>query len=131
MKIYDVEGNSIDWKPNGREVTLDNRPRSNLHKKAREVIKDRFYTLQVLEEVIIPVRPKINLYLDFYLPLRKIAVEVNGEQHYSFNSMFHKTRQDFIRQKKRDAMKTEWCKINGIELIVFKFNEIDNWSNLL
>lgn len=131
MFVEDLEGNVAEWKMNGKEVVLDRRPRSALHRAARELIKKKFPTLLVLEEVSIKPRPRQVLYLDFYLPLRKLAIEVHGEQHYKFNSLFHSSASDFLQQRKNDKQKTEWCDINGIELIVLSYNQEDNWSNLL
>ncbi len=127
MLVYDLDGNLANWKMGGKEVVGDKRARSYLHKAARKILKDRFPTLQVLEEVTIKVRRNKTLFLDFYLPLRKLAIEVNGEQHYSFNSHFHSTTHDFIRQRKNDISKLEWCDVNDIELIVFKFDEQESW----
>jgi len=129
MKVYDLDGYESKWNMGGKEVHADTRPRSSLHKAAREVLRSRFPTLQMLEEVRVKVRKGKTLYIDFYFPLRKLAVEVHGQQHYSFNSMFHNTTQDFMRQCKNDRDKAEWCEINGIELIVFKYDEEEDWTD--
>lgn len=129
MFVEDLEGNVSQWKARGKEVVQDRRPRSGLHKKARDLIKERFPTLLVLEEVSLKPRPRVTLYLDFYLPLRKLAIEVHGEQHYKFSSLFHSSALDFMNQKKNDRDKADWCDINGIELIVLPYNE--DWSESL
>ena len=131
MFVEDLEGNVSQWKARGREIVQDRRPRSNLHKAARELLKNKYPTLLVLEEVPLKPRPRTTLYLDFYLPLRKLAIEVHGQQHYKFSSLFHSSPSDFLDQKKRDRDKAEWCDINGIELIVLAHDEQEDWSELI
>jgi len=131
MLVIDLDGNKSDWKIKGREVVLDHRHTSFLHKSARTILKSRFPTMQILEEVPIKVRKKQTLYLDFYIPLIKLAIEVHGEQHFSINSKYHNSRHDFIRQIQRDNDKMEWCEINGIKLIVLAYNNQKEWEELL
>lgn len=128
MIVQDINGRRSQWKVRGTEVLTDNRPRSSLHLTARKLLKDRFPTLQLLEEVAFNPAPKKTLYFDFFLPLRKVAIEVHGEQHYKFNSRFHTTAMEFMEQKKNDALKQEWCDINNIQLIILPFDDIDNWK---
>ena len=55
--------------------------------------------------------------LDFYNASRKIAVEVDGNQHYKFNKFFHSnSRQKFLAQLQRDDKKEYFCEINNIKL---------------
>lgn len=129
MLVTDLDGVKGQWRPRGKEVTQDKRPRSALHKKARKLLKERFPTLIIVEEPPIKVRHRKTLYFDFYIPLRKTAIEVHGQQHYRFNSLFHSSASDFLKQKQNDEDKAEWCEINGITLIVFKYDE--DWSELL
>ena len=131
MQVVDLDGNSGEWKVKGKEVTLDKRPRSSLHKTARELLKERFPTYQILEEVGVPVKRGIHLYFDFYLPLRKLAIEVHGQQHYEYNTMFHNSQLDFLKQRRHDRYKEEWCEANGIQLIVLPYNEQDSWKEKL
>lgn len=127
MQVVDLEGKETRWKCRGKEITTDRRPRSELHKYARVLIKEKFPTLQILEEVSFSPKKGKVLYLDFYLPLRKLAFEVQGEQHFSFNSMYHTTPMDFLNQRKNDKIKKDWCDINGIDLIYLIYNQKDNW----
>jgi hypothetical protein len=55
------------------------------------MLHEKFPTLQILEEVSIPLRSKETLYLDFYIPLIKKCIEVHGEQHYKFVPFYHTT----------------------------------------
>lgn len=131
MKVSTIDGKKYVWKINGEEVVLDRRNRSSLHVEARAILREKFPTLQILEEVSIEVRRGKTLYLDFYIPVRRLAIEVHGEQHFAYSSFFHKSAQDFMQQKKNDGDKAEFCEINGIDLIILPFNQVKEWANLL
>lgn len=55
--------------------------------------------------------------LDFYLPELKIAIEVNGNQHYTFTPFFHGDYAGFEKQRDHDEIKQITCTKRGIELI--------------
>lgn len=131
MIVFDLNDRQSKWKLNGKEVVCDTRSRSKLHLKARGLIKVRFPTLRILEEVPIRVYNNKTLYLDFYLPLRKTAIEVHGQQHYEYNSQFHTSHLDLIKQRKNDSQKSEWCFKNNIELIVLPYYDEEIWESLL
>ena len=129
MLIRDLNGIEHNWNLTGYISKGRLLNKSSLHLKAREIIIETFPTLQVLEEVPAPIRKSETLYLDFYLPLIKKCVEVHGEQHYKFNKFFHNSALGFIRHKKRDQEKQEWCALNGIEYIELPFDQTDNWKS--
>jgi hypothetical protein len=59
-----------------------------------------------------------GLYVDFLVRSTfKIGIEVDGEQHYAFNSYFHETLEDFGRQQDRDDAKNRLCEDLGITLL--------------
>jgi len=58
-----------------------------------------------------------RLELDLYIEQIKTGVEIQGIQHYEYNSHFHKTYQDFLNQKQRDQEKRDLCAGNDIRLI--------------
>lgn len=126
MIIKDLDGNIHNWNLRGNMAHGKTDNKSALHIRAREVIKQLFPTLQVLEEVPIPLRKSETLYLDFYLPLNKVCIEVHGEQHYKFVAHYHNNQMGFIKHKKRDRDKEEWCSVNGIDYIELPFDENDN-----
>ena len=131
MNIVDLDGNFHKWSLKGyiAKGTLSNK--SSLHLAARELIRVKFPTFQILEEVPIPVRKSEILYLDFYLPLSKICIEVHGEQHYEFSAFFHGNRLNFFKHKKRDRDKKEWCNLNGIKVIELPYNKKSEWNEIL
>lgn len=56
------------------------------------------------------------LELDFYIEELKIAIEVQGLQHFQHRSYFHPSYEDFTAQTERDKLKRELCLRNGIKL---------------
>lgn len=111
----------MNWNPK-------NKPRNNassLHKQARELLKEEFPFSVIFEEV---KTPKDKLYFDFFLPLEKVCLEVQGKQHYEYTSHFHTSSIGFLESKKRDRMKKEWCEINQMYYIELPYNEdINEW----
>jgi hypothetical protein len=129
MDVYDLDGNMHYWHLAGHQAN-PNVKKSSLHLRARDLIKTIYPTLQVLEEVPIKTRKSDTLYLDFYIPLIKTCIEIHGEQHYKFIAHYHGTALGFMRHKKRDREKLEWCQNNGIIFIELPFNESDDqWQN--
>jgi hypothetical protein len=123
MKVIDFNNNQYIWPPRGHEVSFDDtRPRSSLHIRCRELLRQMYPTQSILEEVPIP---SLNLFCDFYLPLRKVMIECHGEQHFKFTPHFHGNKIGFIKSQQRDKMKSEWCKINNIKLVELSFDEND------
>jgi hypothetical protein len=131
MQVKDLDGNLVNWQLIGNIVHGQIDKKSSLHLKAREIIHKCFPTFQVLEEVSIPVKKLETLYMDFYLPLTKTCIEVHGEQHYEFNRFFHKSILGFMKHKKRDQNKKEWCSINNIKYIELPYDKIDMWEELI
>lgn len=131
MRAIDLDGNQIKWQIKGHEVTGDTRPRSELHLQARVLLKEKFPTQQILEEVSVPIRRGKTLYLDFYLPLRKIAIEVHGEQHFRRVAHFHDSPVAFATQLSNDRDKQEWCEINGITHIVLPYDKTEDWELMI
>lgn len=131
MQVKDLDGNNHFWHLTGNMAHGKTVNKSSLHLNARNIISKVFPTLQVLEEVPIPLRKSETLYLDFYLPLKKMCIEVHGEQHYKFVPFYHSNMLAFLKSKKRDSEKQEWCSINNIEYIELSFDKPDEWENII
>ncbi len=58
-----------------------------------------------------------NLELDCYNEELRIALEYNGQQHYTFTAHFHKSKKNFYSQVHRDDWKRKRCRELGIRLI--------------
>lgn len=122
----------IVWKLPERITQGNRRKTSKYHAQAKKLLKELYPTVRFYEEVPIPVEPQKELYLDFYIPSLETAIEVHGEQHYSFSSRFHKTKLDFFKSQRNDALKAEWCELNHIRLIVLPyFDKEEEWTKQL
>jgi hypothetical protein len=129
MNIKDLDGTNHNWHLTGNMAHGKTDHRSALHLAARSLITNNFPTLQILEEVPIPLKKSETLFLDFYLPLKKLCFEVHGEQHYKFVPFYHSNLLNFLKSQKRDREKQEWCELNGIKYIVLAFDEEqDIWN---
>ena len=64
---------------------------------------------------------KKQLPFDFYLPDFNICIEYDGKQHFEESSFFGK--KSFDDTKRNDLIKTNYCKINSINLIRIRFDE--------
>jgi hypothetical protein len=82
------------------------------------------FTGPVLEEVWLPGSG--NLRADFYVPHVRMMVEVHGEQHLRYIPYFHGSLAGYLKAKRRDRDKSEWCQINNIRLLVLLDTETDH-----
>lgn len=122
-----VEGlNGREYNLNLQKYATNDRPRKSFyHSTAGIIIREVFRGYNVYEEVKLPgsTKKRSVLFLDFLIPNVKIAVEVHGQQHFKFIPFFHKTKAGFARSKGRDNDKAEWCRLNGFELVMLRFDE--------
>lgn len=75
------------------------------------------------EEIVNEFHIGDKLKLDVYCPSYEIAAEYHGRQHFYYTSRFFDSKYEFEEAKKRDEIKAQWCKDNGIALIVFRYND--------
>jgi hypothetical protein len=104
----------IDWEAKSR---------SKFQNRVKDFLKDYWCNDIVFEEFrIVGTR----LSLDFYNANKKVAVEVQGDQHVRFVKHFHKNRLKYLDQLKRDQKKLDFCEINDIKLVeVYTTDEIN------
>lgn len=131
MQTIDLDGNPQHWQLTGHKPNY-NTKKSSLHIRARNLLSIVYPTLSILEEVPVSIRRSEFVYLDFYIPLKRMCIETHGEQHYKFVAHYHGNALGFIKHKKRDRDKKEWCEINGINFVELLYNESDEiWQNKL
>ncbi len=129
MKVFDLNGREHHWKTSGCLKKPNNK--SKLHLHARDILENIYPNLIILEEVPIKIYADKTLFLDFYIPLYKKAIEVHGQQHFEFNSMFHTSKFEFKRQQLNDMLKEEWCVKNNIQHIILPWDRKNEWKVLL
>jgi hypothetical protein len=129
MQVRTLDGHTVNWGLTGHYSHAKLTNRSSLHIAAREIITKAYPTLQILEEVPVPIKKNDQYYFDFYLPMIKKVIEIHGEQHYKFVAFYHTNMLGFIKSQKRDKEKIEWCELNGIKYLELPFNETtEQWT---
>lgn len=108
---------TLRWKPKKKM--------SNLAAKVEKILKKGFPMYRIGKEYYVSYQAT-SLFFDFHLPEIKVVIEVQGQQHYSFNKFFHRDKADFDAQQYRDRLKTEWCSLQKYTLVTLKYDEIDS-----
>lgn len=75
------------------------------------------------EEIVNEYHIDDKLRFDVYCASYKLAAEYHGRQHFFYTSRFFESKYEFEEAQKRDEKKVEYCKDNGIALIVFRYND--------
>jgi len=123
MKFKTLDGKEIRLEVSQQRYPLRSREhsRSNAQFHLGQQLQEIYKSVLILEEFGIP---GTRLSLDFFIPAFQIAFEFQGAQHDEFNTLFHASKIDFIKQKNRDEQKKIWCEMNGIILIEVRDNGI-------
>jgi hypothetical protein len=103
--VKNIKNLIIDW---------DGKSRSKFQFEVKTFLKPYWKGDVVFEELkIVGTR----LSLDFFNANKKIAIEVQGQQHFKYVKFFHGNRANFLSQIKRDVKKIEFCELNNIKLV--------------
>jgi hypothetical protein len=103
--IRNIKNSIIDW--NGKS-------RSKFQADVKQFLKKYWVGDVVFEELRIA---GTRLSLDFFNANKKIAIEVQGQQHFTYVKFFHGNRINYLNQIKRDVKKIEFCELNNIKLV--------------
>ncbi len=118
MRLYSVTGRLVSKNVSKYRIVWDKKSRSNIQFSVKQFLR-KYWTNHIVYEEF-PVYGS-RLKVDFLNATRKIAVEVNGSQHSSFNKFFHQnSRAKYLSSIRRDYEKYEWLMKNG-----YKFIEIE------
>lgn len=71
------------------------------------------------------------LQLDMYFPDLRLAIEVDGRQHYEFSPYVHKTRAAFEYQVACDRLKNSGCRARGVTLLRIRYDRTITKKRLL
>ena len=129
----------LDQKEYSLNLVRYNKPRENcstLHTRARALLKQLFpYDIVFEEIVLVGTKTEINnkaLLLDFYINSQRLAIEVQGQQHYKHTKFFHTNKLEFFRARKLDTIKKQWCSINKIRLVELPYDKNDKeWKTII
>jgi hypothetical protein len=121
MRLYSTAGRLVNKNVTKYLIDWNKKSRSKIQFKVKQFLKEYWENHIVYEEFpVYGTRMKV----DILNATKKIAVEVNGNQHTSFNKFFHKNRMNYLQSLKRDHKKLEWLKINDFELIEIEEKEV-------
>lgn len=98
---------------------------SNSQKLVKQFLYPFWKTHFCCEEYRIPGS---LLRIDLINFTRKIAIEVDGPQHESYNIHFHRNRLGYYNSIKRDFLKERWLEKNGFKFIRILESDLNNLS---
>jgi hypothetical protein len=122
LRLYNIRGRQVNKNVSRYLIDWDKKSRSNLQFKAKQFLKPFWEKHIVYEEFpVFGTRMKV----DIVNVTKFIAVEVNGQQHGSYNKFFHNSRYGYFQSISRDVKKEEWLEKNGFEVITVEYDEVD------
>ena len=126
MRLYNIKG-KLQSKLVGKYlIDWNKKSRSKIQFKVKQFLKRYWENHVVYEEF--PVYGS-RMKVDILNATKKIAVEVNGRQHSSFNPFFHNnSRATYLASIKRDVQKREWLEKNDYTLIEIEEDEVNELS---
>ena len=124
MKFIDIKNREISVNYKVKEPYY----KSKIQKSVGDFLFKELPYQAIWHEFVIPGS---RMSLDFLLPKKRIAIEVDGEQHQKHIVHFHGKigKGGFAKQMDHDMQKQEWCNLNNI--ILFRFTKTDNFADLL
>jgi len=122
MKFKTLTGSTAELK-NAKRFLIDwnGKSRSKFQYSVKEFLFPFWKTDIVFEELKL-VGTRMSF--DFYNANKKIAVEVQGQQHTKYVKFFHGSRFKYLEQLKRDDKKMRFCEVNGISLVEIYPNDL-------
>lgn len=124
MRLYNVYGKLQSKQVTRFIIDWDKPCRSKVQFKTKQFLK-KFWENQVVYEEFPVYGTKMKV--DILNATKKIAVEVQGNQHVSFNKFFHNnSRLKYLESIKRDAQKAQWLEKNGYTLVEIHEKEVES-----
>jgi hypothetical protein len=126
VRLYDINGKLVSKNVSKYLIKWDGSCRSNIQFKVKQFLKDYWKNQVVYEEFpVYGTRMKV----DILNATKKIAIEVQGRQHSSFNKFFHNnSRLNYLESIKRDYKKRQWLKKNNFEVVEIEEDEVKKLS---
>ena len=117
MRLLNVNGKLVNKNVKKYLINWEGKSRSKLQYNFKQFFYPYWKNHIVYEEF--PVYGSM-LKVDLLNATKKIAIEIQGDQHESFNKFFHdNSRLKYLQSIKRDVKKEKWLEINE-----FKFLEL-------
>ena len=126
MRLLNVNGRLVNKNVKRYSINWEAKSRSKLQFKFKEFFYPYWKNHIVYEEF--PVYGSM-LKIDLLNATKKIAVEIQGSQHESFNKFFHdNSRLKYLESIKRDVKKEKWIDTNGFKFIELYENDLKDLS---
>lgn len=126
MRLLNIHGRLVSKNISRYTINWESACRSKIQFSVKQFLKPYWRNHFVYEEV--PVFGTL-LKVDIINFSRMIAVEIQGQQHTSFNKHFHNnSRETYRRSIIRDVKKEKWLEINNIKLVEVHWNEVEDLS---
>jgi very-short-patch-repair endonuclease len=103
---------------------------SDLADRVESLIKQALPTHRYKRERYVLYR-NTKLFFDFFLPELKLFIEVQGQQHYSFNKFYHLNKASFNEQVYRDSLKTQYIEEFKYKLLVISYKEVESLTPII
>ncbi len=122
MRLYDMNGRLTSKNVAKYAINWDGKCRSIIQFKVKQFLKP-FWQAHICYEEF-PCFGSL-LKVDLLNASLKIAIEVNGKQHESFNSFFHRGNPAlYLKGFKNDIKKSQWLEANSFQLIEITEDEV-------
>jgi hypothetical protein len=126
MRLFNAYGRLQNRNVSKYLIDWDKKSRSKLQKQVKDFFKPYWLGHIVYEEF--PVYGT-RLKVDILNATIKVAIEVNGPQHSSFNKFFHgNSRAKYLASIKRDHEKQLWLEKNNYKLIELEESDMQSLS---
>ena len=126
MRLLNISGKLVNKNVRNYEIHWDGKSRSKLQFKFKQFFYPYWKNHIVYEEF--PVYGTM-LKVDLLNATKKIAVEIQGDQHESFNKFFHdNSRLKYLQSIKRDVKKEKWLETNGFKFLELYENDLRTLS---
>jgi len=115
MRLLNVNGTLVNKNVSKYLVNWNGKSRSKLQFKFKQFFYPYWKNHIIYEEF--PVYGSM-LKVDLLNATKKIAVEIQGDQHESFNKFFHdNSRFKYLQSIKRDVKKEKWLEMNEFKFL--------------
>lgn len=126
MRLFDINGRLVNKNVSKYVIKWDSKSRSNVQFATKQFLKPFWKNQIVFEEF--PCFGTL-LKVDILNATLKIAIEVHGKQHESFNSFFHNGNPaNYLKGIKNDFKKSQWLEKNGFKIVEIMEGEVPKLS---
>jgi len=126
VKLLNIYGKAVSKNVSQYLIDWEAKSRSKVQFKTKQFLKSFWKNHIVYEEF--PVFGS-RLKVDIVNATLRIAVEVHGGQHTSYNKFFHgESRLNYLKSIKRDVAKENWLRINNFQLVEIYEEEVKDLS---